>query len=79
MLLAQATFILNLVFMKEISHLLTIFSKNQQKFDVPPFHGMLQFEKLKLSLSNPRDELKTGKVPKSESLDETPHHKAFKL
>ena len=52
---------------------------NLQKFDVLPFHGMLQFEKLKLSLSNARDELKTGKVPESETLDETPHYKAFKL
>ena len=62
MLLAQATFILTLVFMREISHLLTIFSKSSEKFDVLPFHGMLQFEKLKLSLSNATDELKTGKV-----------------
>ena len=35
--------------MREVSHLMTIFSKSSQKFDVSPFHGMLQFEKLKLS------------------------------
>ena len=52
MVLAQATFILNLVFM-------TIFSKNLQRFEVL-FHGMLQFKKLKLNLSNARDESKTG-------------------
>ena len=40
-LLAQATFILRLIFMIEISHLLTRFSKSSQKFDVLPFHGML--------------------------------------
>ena len=37
-LLAQTTFVLNLVFMREVSHLMTIFSKSSQKFDVLPFH-----------------------------------------
>ena len=81
-LLAQTTFVLNLVgesfndniFTREVSHLMTIFSKCSQKFDVLPFHGMLQFEKLKLSLSNARDKLKSGENPNSETLEKTFHH-----
>ena len=46
-LLAQTTFVLNLVFMREVSHLMTILSKSSRKFEVLPFHGMLQFEKIK--------------------------------
>ena len=54
-LLAQVTFILNLLFMREASHLFTIFSKNSQAFDVLPFHSMNQFEKFKSSLSKVKD------------------------
>ena len=64
--------------MREVSHLITIFSKSSQSFDVLPFHGMCQFEKLKLSLSKARDELKSGKAPKSE-IFQSPHRKPFQL
>ena len=58
---------------------MTIFSKSSQKFDVLPFHGRLQFEKLKLSLSNARDRLKSGEIPNIETLEKTLHHDAFNL
>ena len=77
-LLAQVIFVLNLLFMRELSHLITIFSKSSQTFDVLPFRGMCQFEKLKISLSKARDELKSGKAPKSETL-QSPHRKPFQL
>ena len=77
-LLAQVIFVLNLLFMREVSHLITIFSKSSQTFDVLPFRGMCQFEKLKISLSKARDELKYGKAPKSETL-QSPHRKPFQL
>ena len=72
-LLAQVTFILNLVFMKEISHLLTIISKSSQKFDTLPFSAMNHFNKLKSSLTRAKEKFEI------ELLKETPHHKAFNL
>ena len=39
---------------------------------------MCQFEKLKISLSKATDELKSGKAPKSETL-QSPHRKPFHL
>ena len=35
-LLAQVIFVLNLLFMREVSHLITIFSRSSQTFDVLP-------------------------------------------
>lgn len=78
-LLAQVTFILNLIFMREMSHLYTIFSKNSQAFDVLPFHCMTQFEKLKTSLSNARDALKSGKSPDIEIINFHTTNKPFNL
>ena len=68
-LLAQVTFILNLLFMREASHLFTIFSKNSQAFDVLPFHSMNQFEKFKSSLSKAKDCLSGGKCPEVEIIN----------
>ena len=36
-------------------------------------------KKLKLSLSNARDRLKSGEIPNIETLEKTLHHKAFNL
>ena len=54
----------NLLLMREAGHLIRIFSKGSLTFDVLPFRGMCQCEKLKLSLPKARDELKSGKAPK---------------
>ena len=56
-LLAQATFILRLSFVREVSHVLTRFSKLSQKFDVLPFHGMIAYEKVMKQLSNAKASL----------------------
>ena len=48
---------------------MTIFSKSSQKFDVLPYHGMLQFEKFKLSLLNTTDKLKSGEILNIETLE----------
>ena len=78
-LLAQVTFILNLVFMREISHLLTIISKSSQKFNTLPFSAMNHFNKLKSSLTRAKEKFEIGEPPEIELLKETPHHKAFNL
>ena len=78
-LLAQVTFILNLVFMREISHLLTIISKSSQKFDTLPFSAMNHFNKLKSSLTRAKEKFEIGEPPEFELLKETPHHKVFNL
>ena len=54
-LLAQTTFILNLIFMREVSHLIANYSKSSQKFDVLPFYGMNIYEKLILKLQNAKN------------------------
>ena len=74
-LLAQATFILRLIFMREISHLLTRFSKSSQKFDVLPFHGMLYYEKVIRQLSVAMDYFKRAEIPPAEILNGTVSHK----
>ena len=44
-MLAQTTFILGLLFMREISHVMMRFSKNSQKFDNLPFYVLNKYEK----------------------------------
>ena len=78
-LLAQVTFIMNLLFMRESSHLFTIFSKNSQAFDVFPFHSMNQFEKLKSSLSKAMECLRSGKCPEVEIITFHTTKKSFHL
>ena len=78
-LLAQVTFILNLLFMRETSHLLTIFSKDSQSFDVFPFNCMIQFDKIKLCLNAAKDRLKSGKFPEIETIKFHSTKKSYNL
>ena len=78
-LLAQVTFVLNLTFMREASHLYTIFSKNSQAFDVLPFHSMNQFDKLKSSLSKAQVCLNAGNCPEIEIISFHSTKKSFHL
>ena len=78
-LLAQVTFILNLLFMRETSHLLTIFSKDSQSFDVFPFHCMIQFDKIKLCLNAAKDRLKSGKFPEIKTIKFHSTKKSYNL
>ena len=77
--LAQTAFIMDLIFMREASHLYTIFSKNAQAFDVLPFHSMNQFDKFKSTFSKARDSLKSGKCPEIETIKFHTSKKSFHL
>ena len=78
-LLAQMIFILNLIFMREVSHLYAIFSKNSQAFDVLPFNCMTQFTKLKGSLSKASESFKRGESPIIETIHFRRDNKPFNL
>ena len=77
--LAQATIILELAFMREISHLLTRFSKSSQKFDVLPFHGMMYYEKVILMLLAAKERIQKGETPVIETINPVGRHKKFQL
>ena len=63
--MAQATFVLKLAFMREISHLITRFSKSSQKFDVLPFHAMIYYEKIVQKLVLAKNSMKKEKYLRS--------------
>ena len=77
--LAQAIFELQLSFLREISHLITRFSKNSQKFDVLRFHGMLYYDKVIHKLLAARDSLNKGERPVAESIDAVGRHKKIHM
>ena len=68
-ILAQASFVFHLIFIREISHLLTRFSKSSQKFDVLPFYGMTSYEKTIRLLTCARDSFKNNNAPKPEPIE----------
>ena len=78
-LLAQTTFIVSLLFMREMSHLMTRYSKSSQKFYVLPFHGMNLYKQIIEKLLKARDDLNCGRCPEVEILEPTSHHKSFQL
>ena len=77
--LTQTTFIVSLLFMREMSHLMTRYSKSSQKFDVLPFHGMNLYKQIIEKLLKARDDLNCGRCPEVEILEPTSHHKSFQL
>ena len=78
-MLAQTTLILGLLFMREISHVTTRFSKNSQKFDILPFYVTNKYGKLIENWLKARELLKLGNVPQVERLELTGKHQSFQL
>ena len=77
--LFQASLILNLAFMREISHLLTRCSKEFQRFDCLPYHNMLHFEILIERLDKANTSFKRSEVPSIEPLSEVKRMKSHRL
>ena len=65
--------------MREISHVMTRFFKNSQKFDILPFYVMNKYEKLIENLLKAGEQLKLGNVPQVERLEPTGKHQSFQL
>ena len=63
-LLAQLELVIDLLFMAELSHLITFCSKEFQRFDVLPFHAMNTYLKLNKHLYSARQAFSESKVPK---------------
>ena len=63
--LIQAKTVTDLLFMQEISQLMTLCSKNFQNFDVLPFEVVKGYSQLFESLSKARDAFKEKKAPDS--------------
>ena len=53
--LAQATTIIDLLFMKEISQIMTICSKSLQRFDVLPFEAMADIHAFKTNIHSAKE------------------------
>ena len=77
--MAQLYFVLDLIFMREISHLMTMFSTSVQTFDVLPFHSMNQFEKLKENLSVAMEKFKLSQFPDTITLESRGNKKKYSL
>ena len=77
--LFQASLILNLAFMREISHLLTRCSKEFQRFDCLPYHNMLHFEILIERLDKANTSFKRSEIPSIEPLSEVKRIKSHRL
>ena len=61
--LAQATTVIDLLFMKEISQLMTICSKSLQRFDVLPFEAIADIDALKTKIHIAKEAFENNKIP----------------
>lgn len=61
--LVQLELVIDLLFMTDLSHLLTFVSKEFQRFDVLPFHAMNMYWQLMRHLGAARDSFNSLKVP----------------
>ena len=61
--LAQATTVIDLLFMKEISQLMTICSKSLQRFDVLPFEAITDIDALKTKIHITKEAFENNKLP----------------
>ena len=77
--LVQASLILNLSFIWEISHLLTRCSKEFQRFDCLPYHNMLHYEILIERLYKANASFKRSEIPSVEPLSEVKRMKSYRL
>ena len=68
--LVQASLILNLSFMREISHLLTRCSKKIQRFNVLPYLNMLHYETLIERINKANLSFKSSEIPSVEPLSD---------
>ena len=67
-LLVQLELVVDLLFMMDLSHLLTFISKEFQRFDVLPFYAMKMYWELKHHLNVARDSFNSMKIPDKTSL-----------
>ena len=61
--LAQATTIIDLLFMKEISQIMTICSKSLQRFDVLSFEAMADIHAFKTNIHSAKESFQSSKIP----------------
>ena len=75
--LVQLELVIDLLFMTDLSHLLTYTSKEFQRFNVVPFYAMNVYTNLKLQLNAARDSFNSLKVPQSIQINQTEHNKPY--
>ena len=78
-MLVQIELVVDLLFMTDLSHLLTFTSKEFQRFDVFPFYAMTVYNNLKLQLNSARDSFNSFKVPQPINLHQTEHGKPYNV
>ena len=61
--LVQVQTVTDLLFMSEISHIMTISSKRFQEFDVLPYHFLHAYNRVKNNLLAAKNSLKQGQFP----------------
>ena len=76
-LLVQLELVVDLLFMMDLSHLLTFCSKELQRFNVVPFYAMSVVDRLKCQLNNARDAFNSLKTPEFIHLHQTEHNKEY--
>lgn len=78
-LLVQLELVVNLLFMADISHLITFCSKEFQRFDVLPFHAMNMYFELKQNLHLARNSFCSSTVPRPIHLHKTEHQNSYSV
>ena len=78
-LLVQLQTVVDLLFMVEISHLVTLCSKEFQRFDVLPFHAMTKYYKLKNYLHLARNSFVTKQIPSIIHFEKSDHHTEYSV
>lgn len=77
--LLQIQLVVDLLFMSELSHLLTITSKEFQRFDVLPFHTMHKYILLKKHLYAARESFVEQKPPVVINFKKSDHFQAYSV
>ena len=76
-LLIQLELVVNLLFMTDLSHLLTFCSKEFQRFNVLPFYAMMQYFKLKENLISAKSSFNLLRLPEPIPLHKTDHNSSY--
>ena len=76
-LLVQVELVVDLLFMMDLSHLLTFCSKELQRFDVVSFYAISVVDRLKCQLNNARNAFNSSKTPEFITLHKTEHNKEY--
>ena len=78
-LLVQLDLVVNLLFMKDLSHLLTYSSKEFQRFDVLPHYTMDVYYTLKKQLHAARNSFKANKIPEPIHLHKSENAQSYSV